>query len=356
MRAAITAVGHFVPCRRLTNADLEAMVDTNDQWITSRTGIRERRIAEPNQATAHMAVRAAQNALAQRRLPAADLDLILLATVTPDMPVPSAAAFVQKGLGALKAWGFDINGGCCGFICALAAASQFIETGRCAKALVIGADKMSAILDYSNRNTCVLFGDGAGAVLLESCPDDEPGILDHILHLDGSGAEFLKVPAGGSLQPATHDTVERRLHFVHQEGRTVFKQAITGMIDVSQTLLARNRLQPRDLKLMIPHQANLRIIEAVAQKLELTADQVMVNIDRYGNTTAATIPIAMSEAYSDQRMEKNDIVLMTAFGAGFTWGALLLRWAMEKPQPGQPGIQTSVATHRSPDKSEFFQS
>lgn len=328
MRAAITAVGHFVPDRRLTNAELEVMVDTNDQWITSRTGIRERRILDPPLGTSHMAVQAARTALDQRGIGADELDLIVLATVTPDMPVPSAAAFIQKGLGAVNAWGFDLNGGCCGFICALAAAAQFIETGRCAKVLVIGADKMSAILDYQNRNTCVLFGDGAGAVLLEPSPDPHRGIIDHILHLDGNGAEFLKVPAGGSVAPATRETVDQRLHFVHQEGRTVFKQAVNGMIEVSQALLARNRLQAADLKLMIPHQANLRIIEAVAEKLGLTADQVVVNIARYGNTTAATIPIAMCEALAQNRMQPGDPILMTAFGAGFTWGALLLRWAM----------------------------
>jgi 3-oxoacyl-[acyl-carrier-protein] synthase-3 len=277
-----------------------------------------------------MAVLAAARALGQRGIAPQELDLIVLATVTPDMPVPSAAALIQKGLGADNAWGFDLNGGCCGFICAVVAAAQFIETGRCRKALVIGADKMSAILDYENRNTCVLFGDGAGAVLLEPCLDQGLGILDHVLHLDGGGAEFLKVPAGGSLEPATHDTVDRRLHYVHQEGRTVFKQAVNGMIDVSQTILLRNHLVAADLKLMIPHQANLRIIEAVADKLGLTADQVVVNIADYGNTTAATIPIAMSEAHARQRMQQGDPILITAFGAGFTWGALLLNWAMGK--------------------------
>jgi len=328
MRAAITAAGYFVPDQRLTNADLEAMVDTNDQWITSRTGIRERRILGPGQGTSDMAVKAARLVLDQRGIRAEQIDLIVLATVTPDMPVPSSAALIQKGLGAVNAWGFDLNGGCCGFICALATAAQFVETGRCTKVLVIGADKMSAILDYRNRNTCVLFGDGAGAVLLEPCPDARLGILDHVVHLDGNGAEFLKVPAGGSLMPATRETVDQRLHFVHQEGRTVFKQAVNGMIEVSQAVLQKNGLKAKDITLMIPHQANLRIIEAVAEKLGLTQEQVVVNIHRYGNTTAATIPIALAEAHADRRMQKGDAIVMTAFGAGFTWGALLLRWAM----------------------------
>ncbi len=328
MRAKITAVGHYVPAGKLTNTDLERMMDTSDEWITTRTGIKERRILEKGKGVSHMAARAAERVLEQRGVPAEALDLIILATVTPDMMVPSAAALVQKKLKASNCWGFDLNGGCTGFIYALATASQFVETGNCKKVMVIGADKMSAVMNYEDRNTCVLFGDGAGAVLLEPSEDEEEGIRDFLLHLDGEGEKSLNIPAGGSLRPATHETVDNRQHFVVQDGKAVFKAAIAGMRDVSTRLMERNNLQGEDIRLFIPHQANLRIIDSVAKRLGFTREQVVINIANYGNTTAATIPIALSECYRDQRMARGDWLITSAFGAGFTWGGLLLKWAM----------------------------
>lgn len=329
MRAIISAVGHYVPDQRLTNADLERMVNTNDEWITSRTGIKERRILAKHHGTSVMAVAAAQATLIQRGITADELDLIIVATVTPDQFVPTAAALVQHAIGANHCWGYDVNGGCSGFLCALATGSQFISSGAHRKVMVIGADKMSAITDYEDRNTCILFGDAAGAVLLEPSPDDRLGIEDFILHVDGAGREYLYIHGGGSLRPASHETVAQKMHYVYQDGRTVFKHAVIGMADVSAKLLVRNRLTGKDIKLLIPHQANFRIIDAVAKKLALDPEQVVVNIDRYGNTTAATIPLAMSEAYQDGRMQKGDRIVLSAFGAGFTWGSLLLKWALD---------------------------
>ncbi len=331
MRAIITGIGHYVPEQRLTNEDLEKMVDTNDEWITTRTGIKERRILEKDKGASYMAVRAARMALEQNGASPADLDLIIIATVTPDMPVPSAAALVQEELGADACWGFDVNGGCSGFLYALAAGSQFIETGKHRKVMIIGVDKMSAIVNYEDRNTCIIFGDAAGAVILEPSTDDALGITDFQLHLDGSGRKYLFVSAGGSLQPASRETVDEKRHFVYQDGKTVFKHAVNGMIDAAANILKRNRLTGKDVDLLIPHQANLRIIDAVAKKLDLGSDQVMVNIEKYGNTTAATIPLAMSEAYYGARLAKGDQLLLLAFGAGFAWGSLLCKWAMERP-------------------------
>lgn len=328
MRACISAVGHYTPEKRLTNQELERMVDTNDEWITTRTGIKERRVLAPGVGTSHMAIHAARRVLDSRGLPADALDAILLATVTPDMPVPSAAALIQTALGARNCWGMDLNGGCTGFLCALATGAQFIESGRHKNVLVIGADAMSSIINYADRNTCILFGDGAGAVLLEAIPDDANGIQDFILHLDGAGAPFLKVPAGGSLKPASAETVANHEHCVYQDGRTVFKHAVTGMVDVAEKVLARNGLTSADVGLLVPHQANSRIIDSVSRRLNLSPDQVFINIQNYGNTTAATIPIALSEAHHDHhRLAAGDWVLLTAFGAGFTWGSLLMRWA-----------------------------
>jgi 3-oxoacyl-[acyl-carrier-protein] synthase-3 len=327
MQAIITGVGHFTPDKKLTNHDLEKMVDTNDEWITSRTGIHERRILDKEKGTSYMAAKAAESVLAQTRIKADEIDLILVATVTPDMPVPATAALVQKILNATNAWGFDINGGCTGFICALATGSQFIKAGTHQKVLVIGADKMSSIIDYEDRTTCILFGDAAGAVLLEPGNDDF-GIKDFIIRLDGSGAEHLSMAAGGSLQPACHETVDQKLHCVKQNGKKVFKHAVSGMADVSAEILARNYLTGKDIKCLIPHQANLRIIDATAKRMGLNPEQVVININKYGNTTAATIPLAMSEAYGSNRLIKGDWVVMSAFGAGFTWGSLLFRWAM----------------------------
>ncbi len=329
MRAIISGVGHYIPDQKLTNMDLEKMVDTTDEWITTRTGIKERRILEKNKGTSYMAVKAAEMVLEQRGILADELDLIIVATVTPDMMFPTTAALVQKELNATNCWGFDLNGGCTGFVCALATASQFIETGKHKKVMVIGADKMSAIIDYEDRNTCVLFGDAAGAVILEPSKDDSIGFEDFILHIDGSGGNSLYMPAGGSLRPPSHETVDKKMHYVYQDGKTVYKHAVTGMTDVSVKIMKRNKLTGKDIKLLIPHQANFRIIDAVAKKMKLNQDQVIINIDKYGNTTAATIPLAMSEAYQEKRMSKGDLIVLSAFGAGYTWGSLLLRWAID---------------------------
>ncbi len=329
MQAKITGVGHFTPDNRLTNHDLEKLVDTNDDWIMSRTGIKERRILDKDKGTSFMAARAAESVLTQTRTSADEIDLILIATVTPDMPVPATAAIVQNKIGAANAWGFDLNGGCAGFLCALATGSQFIQTGKHKKVMVIGADKMSSIINYEDRATCILFGDAAGAVLLEPSANEDLGIVDFILHLDGSGAEYLYMAAGGSLQPATHETVDQKLHYVYQNGKKVFKHAVSGMSDVSAKIMKRNNLSDKDVACLIPHQANLRIIDAAAKKMGLGPEQVIININKYGNTTAATIPLAMSEAYRDRKLNKGDWIVMSAFGAGFTWGSLLFRWAMD---------------------------
>ncbi|WP_231714514.1 beta-ketoacyl-ACP synthase III [Desulfonema ishimotonii] len=321
-------VGHFVPDKRLSNEDLEKMVDTSDEWITSRTGIRERRILEAGQGTSHMAARAAEKALEQRGMAASELDLIILATVTPDMPVPSAVSLVQKAINAENCWGFDLNGGCSGFIYALVTGAQFIDAGTHKKVMVIGADKMSSIIDYEDRDTCVLFGDGAGAVILEPS-EDHACIIDAELHLDGDGAQYLHIEAGGSRTPASRETVEQKKHYVCQDGRTVFRHAVTCMADVSKRLLDRNHLCPEDIKFLIPHQANLRIINAVSKRLNLKPDQVITNIEKYGNTTAATIPIAMSEACQQGVLAPGDWLLLSAFGAGFTWGSILMKWGMD---------------------------
>jgi len=329
MRAVITGVGHYVPEKILTNQDLEKMVDTNDEWIRTRTGIRERHILENGKATSHLAAEAAKMVLDQRKISAAELDLIIVATTTPDRPVPTTSAIVQNALGAVNCWGYDINGACSGFLCALSTGAQFIESGRHRKVLVIGADKMSSIIDYQDRNTCVLFGDAGGAVLLEPAKEDGLGIRDYIQHLDGSGSEYLQIAAGGSLIPASHETVDKRMHYLYQDGKTVFKYAVNGMTDVVEKILENNNLAGSDIKLFIPHQANFRIIDAVAKKIGLQSDQVVMNIEKYGNTTAATIPLAMSEAYRNERMGKGDWIVIAAFGAGFTWGSLLLKWAMD---------------------------
>ncbi|MGD8366862.1 MAG: beta-ketoacyl-ACP synthase III [Desulfobacterales bacterium] len=328
MQAIITGVGHFVPDRRLTNADLEKLVDTNDEWITTRTGIRERRILDKEKGTSEMAVPAAQAALEQAGIAPDELDMIITATVTPDQFVPSMAALVQKKLGAGRCWGYDVNGGCTGFLCAFTSATQFIESGRHRKILVIGADKMSAIVDYEDRNTCILFGDGAGAVVIEASAEPDDGVKDFILRLDGNGENSLYMLGGGSLRPASLSSVNEKLHYIYQDGRTVFKNAINGMADTASQILERNGLTEQDIGLFVPHQANYRIIDAVAKKIGLNEDQVIVNIEKYGNTTAATIPLALSEAWQQGRMKKRDWILMAAFGAGFTWGSVLLRWAI----------------------------
>ncbi len=327
MRAMITGVGHYVPDEILTNKDLEQMVDTNDQWIKTRTGITERRILQKDKGTSYMAARAARSILEKWSVPPEDIDVIIVATITPDMMFPSTAALVQKELNASNCWGFDLSAGCSGFVYALATGAQFIESGRYRKVMIIGADKMSAIVDYEDRNTCVLFGDAAAAVLLEPSVGDF-GVADFFLHLDGSGAEALQMPAGGSLLPASHETVEKKLHFLYQDGKTVFKQAVAGMSHAAVVLLEKNQLANSDIKAFIPHQANLRIIDAVARKIDLNPDQVIVNIEKYGNTTAATIPLAMSEAYENGAFVPGDWVVLAAFGAGYTSGSVLLKWAI----------------------------
>ncbi len=326
-KAFIRSVGRFLPERRLTNQDLERMVDTSDEWIVSRTGIRERRILEPGQGNSFMAIRAAQDCLQRAEVSAAQIDAIVVATVTPDMFFPSTACLVQKALGAESAWGFDLSAGCSGFVFALTTAAQMIEAGRYQRVLVIGSDVMTSIIDYEDRNTCVLFGDAAGAVLLEACPESGYGILDFIQRIDGAGGEFLHMKAGGSLRPASIETVQRKEHYVYQEGRQVFKFAVTEMAEVSARILERNGLTGADLKLFIPHQANLRIIDASAKRMGIDPQKIVINIDRYANTTAGTIPLCLYDALvEDKRLAKGDYVVMSAFGAGFTWGSILMRW------------------------------
>jgi len=327
-RAKITAVSHYLPERRVTNKDLEKMVDTSDEWIVERTGIHERRIAAKGQATSDLAAEAARRLLEKREISAAELDLIIVATVTPDMFFPSSACLVQNKIGASHAWAFDLSGACSGFLYAVATAAQFIGSGVHKKVLVVGADVMTSIIDFKDRATCVLFGDGAGAVLLEPAEDGEKGIIDFMLRSDGSGGQFLYMPAGGSLNPASPETVEKRMHYVHQDGRNVFKFAVRGMADISHEILSKHGLAAKDIKLYIPHQANLRIINAAVEKMGLTPSQVAINIDRYANTTAGTIPICLSEAVESKQITTGDLLLLASFGAGFTWGSLLLRWEM----------------------------
>jgi len=323
-RAAITAVGAYLPPRRLTNADLEKLVDTSDQWIMERTGIRERRILERGKGSAYMAIQAAQEALSKRQIDPAEIDLVIVATVTPEHPLPATANIVAHAIGAHRAWGFDVEAACSGFLYALSVAADSIVAGRVQKALVIGSDKMSAIIDYTDRATCVIFGDGAGAVLLEPT-DEEVGIMDYLHQADGSGCAFLHMKAGGSVLPPSLRTVRNRLHYVYQEGRQVFKHAVVQMAAISEALMNKHGLTPDDIAFFVPHQANRRIIEAAAQRLGLPLEKVMINIDRYGNTTSATLPLCLYD-YESQ-LKKGDNLILAAFGGGFTWGALWLRWA-----------------------------
>ncbi|MEJ5366356.1 MAG: beta-ketoacyl-ACP synthase III [Desulfosoma sp.] len=326
-RARIRSVGRYLPERKLTNKDLEKMVDTTDEWIVTRTGIRERRILEPGLGCSFMASRAAQECLERAGVAASEVDAIIVGTVTPDMFFPSTACLVQRDIGAGKAWGFDLSAGCSGFVFAMTTGVQMIESGRYDKVLAIGADVMSSIIDYTDRNTCVLFGDAAGAVLLEPCEDEDYGVLDFIQRIDGAGEPHLHMKAGGSRRPASMETVQAREHYVYQEGKKVFKFAVTEMADVSVKILERNGLSGKDVKVFIPHQANLRIIEACANRMGLDMDRVIINIDRYANTTGATIPLCLYEATVEKNLlEKGDYLVMSAFGAGFTWGSILVRW------------------------------
>jgi 3-oxoacyl-[acyl-carrier-protein] synthase III len=327
-RTKITAVSHFLPERRVTNKDFEKTLDTSDQWIFERTGIRERRFVEKGVGTSDLAAAAAKQLLQQRGIDASDLDLIIVATVTPDMFFPSTACLVQDKLKAKNAWGFDLSGACSGFIYALATGAQFISTGAHQKVLVIGADVMTSIVDPEDRATCVLFGDGAGAVLLEPAEGDEQGIMDFILKSDGSGGQYLYMPAGGSLRPASAETVKKKMHYVHQDGKNVFRHAVRGMADISHEILVKNSIDSSRVRLYIPHQANLRIIQAAVDRMKLDPSRVAINIEKFANTTAATIPICMSEAAENKTIKKGDLVLLASFGAGFTWGSLLLSWEM----------------------------
>jgi 3-oxoacyl-[acyl-carrier-protein] synthase-3 len=330
VKPKISALGCYVPTGVITNADLEKMVKTNNEWIVTRTGIKERHVAAPDQATSDMAVEAARDALEHRGLDASELDAIIVCTVTPDMLFPGTACLVQHKIGATKAWGFDLIAACSGFLYGLATGANLIRAGSHKHVLVVGSDTMTRIIDYQDRATCILFGDGAGAMLLEPCADDEQelGFIDFLGEIDGSGGEFLYMPAGGSRLPASAETVARRQHYVHQEGQQVFKYAVRKMKEVSETLLARNGLTIKDLHLLIPHQANRRIIDATVENLGLSEDQVVVNIDKYGNTTAGTIGLATWDAYRAGRLKKGDLILFAAVGAGYTVGASLWRWAI----------------------------
>ena len=323
----ISALGTYVPPRLLTNADLEKMVDTNDQWIMERVGIRERHIVDKGVATSDLAVEAAKKALAERGIAASDLDAIIVGTVTPDMFFPSTACLVQDKLGAKNVWGFDLSGACSAFVYALQAGAQFVATGSHKKVLVIGADVMSSIIDYTDRATCVIFGDGAGAVLLEPAEDDSVGLIDFMHEVDGSGACSLFMPGGGSLNPSSHETVDKKMHFVHQDGGAVFKFAVRKMAALCEEILKRNNIQGSEIDAFIPHQANRRIITATADRLKMRPEAVIVNIEQFGNTTAGTIPLAMETARQEGKLKKGSLVLLASVGAGFTTGATLLRWA-----------------------------
>ena len=323
--AKITGVAGYVPPRVVTNSDLEKIVDTSDEWIRTRTGIRERHYAEPGVASSHLGTEAAKKLLAAKGIGADEIELIVLATVTPDMLFPATACLIQDRLGAKNAWGFDLSAACSGFAYALTVGAQFVGSGTHKKVLVIGSDVMTSILDYTDRATCVLFGDGAGAVLLEPAAEGE-GILDFSHDIDGSGGENLYMPGGGSLNPTSAETVAKRMHFVHQEGAQVFKYAVRRMSEHAVNILERNGLSSKDLALVVPHQANLRIIKGMQERLGIEDSKVMINIDHFGNTTAGTIPLGLMEAVEQKRVKKGDLVLLIAVGAGYTTGAVLMRW------------------------------
>lgn len=326
-RAKITALGRYVPPKVVTNHDLAKRVDTNHDWIVERTGILERHMVEPGTPTSELAAQAVGDLLRNRGIEADEIELIIVATVTPDMFFPATACVVQNKVRASRAWGFDLSAACSGFPYALSVGAQFIESGRHDKVVVIGADVMSSIIDFEDRSTCVLFGDGAGAVLLEPSEDETLGILDFLHEVDGSGGQFLRMPGGGSLNPSSHETVEKKMHFVHQEGQPVFKYAVRKMGEISRAILQRNGLEGKDVDLFIAHQANLRIINAAAEKLGLDESKVVKNIHKFGNTTAATIPLAIGDALDDGRLKKGSLVVFAAVGAGYTVGSVLTRWA-----------------------------
>lgn len=328
LKAAITAVGMYAPDKVMDNKYFESIVDTNDEWIQSRTGIKERRKME-NGATSDMAAFAIEDMLKDKDIDRDEIDVIIVATVTPDMFFPASACLVQDKIGANKAWGFDLSAACSGFLFALQTGASLIESGNYKKVIVVGSDKMSAITDYTDRNTCILFGDAASAVLLEPTTDDKYGIHDSILRVDGKGKESLNMKAGGSAMPATHETVDNKYHYIYQDGKAVFKVAVKGMADVSVEIMKKNNLKSEDVSFLVPHQANLRIIDATAKRMGIDKDQVMINIHKYGNTTAATIPLCLTEYYRDGKLKKGDNLILAAFGAGYTWGSIYLTWGID---------------------------
>ena len=327
LSCAITGVAGWVPDDKLTNEDLSKMVETSDEWITTRTGIKERRILkDSDKATAFMSAKAISRLLTKKKIKAEEIDLIICATVTPDMLFPSTAAIIIDQIGAQNAFGFDLSAACSGFLFALKTGSSYIESGACKKVIVVGSDKMSSIVDYTDRQTCVIFGDGAGAVLLE--PTNEAvGIMDSILKVDGSGKEYLKQIAGGSLNPSSVDTVKNKQHYIYQDGKTVFRFAVSKMADVAEEIMKKNKLEADDISWLVPHQANLRIIDATARRMGLDSKKIMINIQKFGNTTAATIPLCLWEW--EKRMKKGDNIILAAFGGGFTWGSVYLKWAYD---------------------------
>jgi len=326
--ANITGVGMYVPEKVLDNKYFESILDTNDEWIRSRTGIKERRILEEG-GTSVLATKAVEDLLAATNTNPLDIDVIIVATVTPDMFFPSTAALVQDNIGAQNAWGYDLSAACSGFLFALQSGASLIETGQYKKVVIVGADKMSSILDYTDRNTCILFGDGASAVLLEPSDDLSIGIQDSILRTDGSGKDALFMKAGGSLHPSTHETVENKEHYIYQDGKAVFKVAVKGMADVSVEIMEKNGLKGDDIAYLVPHQANLRIIDATARRMGIESKKVTINIEKYGNTTAGTIPLCITEYYRDGKFKKGDNIILAAFGGGYTWGSMHIVWGID---------------------------
>jgi 3-oxoacyl-[acyl-carrier-protein] synthase-3 len=333
IRAAITAVAGFLPENIVTNFDLEKIIDTSDEWITTRTGIKERHLEnDPKKATSDMAVEAVKLLCKKSGITPEDIDLLICATVTPDMVFPATSNIICAKLGATKAWGYDLAAACSGFLYAVSTASQFIETGRYKKIVVVGADMMSRIIDYTDRTTCVIFGDGAGAILLEPTTEDL-GVIDFSLHADGNGATHLHMKAGGSLVPASHETVDNKMHFVHQEGQAVFKHAVYNMAEVSEGIMKKNNLTAADVTWLAAHQANKRIIQATSERMGIGPEKVMMNIERYGNTTAGTIPLLLWDY--EKQLKKGDKLILSAFGGGFTWGAIYLKWAYDGDKVGK---------------------
>ena len=325
MKATITAASHYLPENIISNSDMEKFVETSDEWIQSRTGIKQRHKVKNGEATSSMGIKVANDILEKKKINAKEIDVIITATITPDMLFPSTASIIQKEIGAINAWAFDLNAACSGFLFSLETAQSLIESKKYKKILVIGGDTMSSIIDYNDRATCVLFGDGAGAILLEPS-SHENGIIDSVLFTDGTGGDRLYMPGGGSLFPSSKKTIDSKFHYLKQDGREVYKSAVRGMTEAALEILKRNSLSSNEIKLFIPHQANKRIIEACSQRLNLNSEQVYINIDRFANTTGGTIPICISEAVQKNLLSEGDLILLAAFGAGFTWGATLIKW------------------------------